>query len=328
MNIWNKSFKNTLDGFKVFLDPSHTDYWRPNLPVDGLAFQATSTAYYLDFSAKTFYSGPFDSAGVFMTDFGGQIGVQYFVIDMAQYALGCWKQAWDIEPEKSQDWFQKFYIQVSWLLEHQVKKDSTGVLAGVWLHYFPFSFQGCTIPWWAGMAQGQAISVLIRAYWHSGEQHFLEAARLAACALILPLEEGGCGTIEEPNGHGWFLQEYNSPDYILNGCIFALWGLYDLYRATNEESWKEWIDRVNDTLEYYLSRFDMGYYSAYEMYGKPNGPCTPFYHRLHIKQLNILAKLTGRVTFSEYAKRWELQNTIYLNRLRALIAKMAAKIKS
>ena len=46
------------------------------------------------------------------------------------------------------------------------------------------------------MAQGQAISVLIRAYWHSGEQHFLEAARLAACALILPLEEGGCGTIE------------------------------------------------------------------------------------------------------------------------------------
>jgi hypothetical protein len=58
-------------------------------------------------------------------------------------------------------------------------------------------------------------------------------------------------------GNLWF-EEYPSspPSYVLNGFVYALFGLIDLYRVTNNQSVKFDIDRCISTLKNRLKDFD------------------------------------------------------------------------
>jgi hypothetical protein len=51
-----------------------------------------------------------------------------------------------------------------------------------------------------------------------------------------------------------------------------------------------------------------------------------FYHGLHVDQLRVLAKLTGRSTFAEYAERWSRLAANPLHRSRAFCTKVKFKL--
>jgi hypothetical protein len=53
---------------------------------------------------------------------------------------------------------------------------------------------------------------------------------------------------------------------------------------------------------------------------------SPFYHRLHIVQLRVMANLSGDRGFAEVADRWEAYTRRRANRSRALVEKSIFKL--
>jgi hypothetical protein len=53
---------------------------------------------------------------------------------------------------------------------------------------------------------------------------------------------------------------------------------------------------------------------------------SPFYHRLHIVQLRVMAKLTGEPIFTEFADRWSLYQQSRMKRSWALVYKSVFKL--
>jgi hypothetical protein len=135
------------------------------------------------------------------------------------------------------------------------------------------------------------------------ERRLLERAyeRLAAS-----VEGGGtCSRIPE----GPFLEECpdGPPRHILNGCIYALFGLYDLAETTGHRGATRLASSLEATLAGSLQRFDtrLGW-SRYclDLAGVQPLSGVP-YQRLHIEMLRILHARTGSNVFRDYANRWE-----------------------
>jgi len=53
---------------------------------------------------------------------------------------------------------------------------------------------------------------------------------------------------------------------------------------------------------------------------------SPFYHRLHVVQLRVMAKLAADGSFDEIADRWEAYGQHRANRARALVEKSVFKL--
>ena len=108
-----------------------------------------------------------------------------------------------------------------WLVSHQ--------RLGVWRYDFPYKSAGMTETlqpgWFSAMAQGQAMSLLVRAYYITGHTTFLQVARRALRPFSVPVPQGVLGNLDGP----WY-EEYPSahPTHVLNGFMFSLLGLYDL----------------------------------------------------------------------------------------------------
>jgi len=117
------------------------------------------------------------------------------------------------------------------------------------------------------------------------------------------------------------------PTHILNGFMWALWGVFDYWLATSNASTKTIFNRGVETLLHNLDRFDTGYWSLYEQSGTHlKMLASPFYHRLHIVQLRVMSELTGDARFAEVAERWEGYAQRGSNRTRALIEKSVFKL--
>jgi hypothetical protein len=126
----------------------------------------------------------------------------------------------------------------------------------------------------------------------------------------------------------WF-EEYlvSPPTHILNGFIWAAWGVWDFFLATGDLAAKQLFSSAVETLRVNLSRYDLGFWSLYEQAGTALPMvASPFYHRLHIVQLRIMHRLTGESTFAEYADRWQTYLLSPSYRARALCYKSAFKL--
>jgi len=80
------------------------------------------------------------------------------------------------------------------------------------------------------MGQGQAISLLSRAFFHSGgNEMYLKTAHTALKPFKIPTKNGGVLS-EFMNLYPWY-DEYPTvpPIFILNGFMYSLIGLYDLF---------------------------------------------------------------------------------------------------
>src|SRR5207302_2613674 len=177
------------------------------------------------------------------------------------------------------------------------------------------------------LAQGQGISVLVRANKESGDSRYLDAAQQALAAFFKPVAEGGVAFTDE-QGDLWF-EEYlvSPPTHILNGFIWAAWGVYDYFLATQDASAKDLFSTAVQSLRSNLHHYDLGFWSLYEQSGtRLPMLASPFYHRLHIVQLRVMHRLTGDDFFSHYADRWESYAHDPGKRTRALCYKSAFKL--
>jgi hypothetical protein len=131
---------------------------------------------------------------------------------------------------------------------------------------------------------------------------------------------------------GPVLQEYptHPPAHVLNGWIFALWGLYDVAIAGGElsEGAHDAFSRGVDTLAARLPLYNTGWnWSRYDLFPHPLVHVTsPFYHRLHVEQLHALHALVPRQVFRETAERWESGARRPLARAHAVARKVAFRL--
>jgi len=304
---------------------SHLTFWHETPQENPNARPGELGEYYMQFSQKADYQGQYDSAGILMLDYRGQIGRQYNPIAIAQYALGNYNLFRQTsEPDRR----KKFFLTADWLCQHLEKNDKG---LSVWNHHFDWEYrETLRAPWYSGLAQGQGISVLVRAHKESRESQdgrYLDAAKRALASFFTPVSEGGVAFTDE-RGDLWF-EEYivNPPTHILNGFIWAAWGVYDYFLATQDRSAQDLFARAVQTLLRNLERYDLGFWSLYEQSGtRLPMVASPFYHQLHVVQLRVMHRLTGEDAFARVASRWEEYGRSRRNRTRALCYKSAFKL--
>lgn len=311
--------------FRAYLLPgeSHLSFWHET-PAENLnAHRGELGEYYMLFKEKADYKGQYDASGIPQLDYHGDIGLQYNPIAIAQYALGnynLWQRTADPERKK------KFFRAADWLVSN-LAENSHGI--SVWNHYFDWEYrETLQAPWYSALAQGQGISVLLRAHKESGDERYLDAARTAFVSFQHPTENGGVAYTDECDDL-WF-EEYivSPPTHILNGFIWALWGVYDYGLATSEGAGQQLFTRGVRTLLHNLERYDVGFWSLYEQSGtRLPMVASAFYHRLHIVQLRVMHRLTGERLFGEVADRWEGYGRSRFRRTRALVNKTAFKLR-
>jgi hypothetical protein len=168
---------------------------------------------------------------------------------------------------------------------------------------------------------------LVRAYKETGEERYAVAAEQAFVSFTTPVDDGGILFTDE-RGDIWF-EEYivSPPTHILNGFIWAAWGVYDYFLERQNPGANTLFKKTVRTLRNNLERYDLGFWSLYEQSGtRLPMVASPFYHRLHIVQLRIMYLLTGEEIFAEYAARWQSYVRSRLKRSRALFYKGAFKL--
>jgi heparosan-N-sulfate-glucuronate 5-epimerase len=275
------------------------------------------------FRSKADYDGVFDDAGVPMINYRGSIGVQYNPIAIAQFGLG----NHDLYLRTNNDSRRtKCLAAANWMVENLVE---TSPGNHVWLHDFDWEYRSTLVaPWRSGLAQGQGLSLLTRAYILSGDKKYKTAALNALTALTNPTSEGGVAHIDK-NGAKW-IEEYivDPPTHILNGFIWALWGIRDIAiqfeSQAAEELWNEGVKTIKSNLR----RYDTGRWSLYELSGSKILPmlASSFYHKLHIVQLTILSELTGDSYFRETATKWQTYSENGQYRFEAKVRKIIFKL--
>lgn len=176
---------------------------------------------------------------------------------------------------------------------------------GSWLHPEPFAHTfPLAAPWRCGMAQGEAASLLVRLHAATGEEAFAEPARRALSPLSRMTAEGGVKALL--GGRPW-PEEYptNPPSYVLNGAIFALWGVRDVGVGLGDDAAASAYEEGLDSLAANLHRYDNGWWSLYSLYPHPiKGVASSFYHDLHIRQLEAMGRLSPRDEFARVRERF------------------------
>jgi len=232
--------------------------------------------------------------------------------EIFQLGLGCYERYLH---EGDQCWLDAAVHAGRHGLEGQV---SGGPFDGGWTHHrpFPHTFSMPT-PWLSAMAQGEGASLLVRVYQETGEEVFAEAARRALRLLFVSTKERG---VQASLGGRGFPEEYptDPPSLVLNGAIFALWGLHDVGVALADTHATRAFSEGVDTLAAEIHRWDLGYWSRYDLFPHPVvNVASSFYHELHVNQLTALNRMAPRRELELAVERFRAYAASRPNRARA-----------
>jgi hypothetical protein len=193
-----------------------------------------------------------------------------------------------------------FWNNIRWLSNNGVSHK------GSLVYPFPYGLKEFNPEpnWVSGMYQGQILSCFARAFHLSGEATYLDLCERTWKSFELKLGETYGFRYEDKYGL-WFEEAPKLPaSHILNGAIFALWGILDYFKISGkpelEETWNQGIQTILNALDHY----DLGYWSLYDL----AGTITSYYYQsVHVKQMNALYRQTGDEPFRKYAEKWAKQ---------------------
>jgi hypothetical protein len=195
-----------------------------------------------------------------------------------------------------------------------------------WVYRFDLPFYGPTAPWISAMAQGQGISLLLRADRLFPQNDYAETCHRAVRAFYYEVAQGG---VARPfPGGGLAFEEYTTaePSLVLNGMLFALLGLHDYAEHFNDAGARARFADGLAGVKANLWRYDTGYWNHYDLH-RSRRLTSPDYIRIHVQLLRLFAKLAGDDFFAGFAQKWEgyLRNDFC--RARYLCVKAIEKIR-
>jgi hypothetical protein len=231
----------------------------------------------------------------------------FFPIAIFQYGLACYDLL--LKGTDKELMLSKFKSFVEWAFLNQNVNGSWDNFA-IAIPKHPYS----------AMAQGEGASLLIRGYIQFGCPQYLVAAKKAIDFMLISLEKGGTA---DYSNDGLVLFEFTNGPFVFNGWMFAIFGLMDLYILEHDLSIKQILNKTISSFEKALPKMDNGYWS---MYRNDKTIASPFYHRLHIAQLSVLAKYTQIPLFQNYHDRFVKYQSKFWNRKKAFFKKAFQKI--
>lgn len=164
------------------------------------------------------------------------------------------------------------------------------------------------VPWLNAAVQGWCGALFVRAYQETGDEGFATAARQAVRSFFVDVERGGVRDVER-NGRT-FYEKYALPRqsrHVLNGFLSALFGLWDVARALDDDdayaAFDDGVASLDDTV---LRTFDNGHVSLYDQSDDRRAtPSCVFYTWVHVRQLAGLARITRQQRLRDWALRWK-----------------------
>lgn len=166
--------------------------------------------------------------------------------------------------------------------------------------------------WYSAMAQGHAMSTLVRAYLRSKNPVYIKAAIDGLKLFEISSAQGGVKA-RFANTYDWYEEYPTTPSsFVLNGFIYSLFGLYDLKQIATDEALQTVTRLYNEgmkTLKAMLLMFDSGAGTFYDLrhvsVGLAPNRARWDYHTTHISQLLQLAKMDKDPLIVRTAKRWQ-----------------------
>jgi len=215
----------------------------------------------------------------------------------------------------------QFYYAADWLVRHQDGRGGWKIMVSRSVAEGQLSLEP---GWYSAMAQGQAMSLLIRAHAWSHRREYLDAA-VRALALF-DVQSANSGIVAKFMDRYVWYEEYPTtpPCFVLNGFMYALIGLYDVAATAPPGDGQSTAQRLYSSgvtsLRSMLPLFDTGSGTVYDLRHLTLGGAAPpnrarwDYHATHVNQLLLLSSLlrNGSVTtdeptateFKAVANRW------------------------
>jgi len=177
------------------------------------------------------------------------------------------------------------------------------------LHTQPKREYGLDPGWSSAMTQGQALSLWVRLKVFRGTFEDLDyIGPLLLNGMLMAVEDGG-GLHQDRRTDELWLEEYPSipVSHVLNGYIFALFGLLEFNRCCNFNSSDETrateISLI-ETLSANIYRYDRFGWSCYDLAKRNFAPT--LYHLIHIYTLTYLSIMLSSDRFSVIADKWRM----------------------
>jgi hypothetical protein len=188
----------------------------------------------------------------------------------------------------------------------------------VWPFPFPLRTPRIAPNWISGMTQGQALSLLTRAFAMTGAARTAEIAHRAARSFCFSVEEGG--VVSQSRSGSMFIEEVAAAPklHILNGALYGLFGLHEYLQSFDDPELQPVFEKCTEGIDEALPFFDMGWWSRYSL-GLRWHVASEYYHGVHIRLLANLARELDRPEFNRYAERWERQRRSTALRVRRTV---------
>jgi hypothetical protein len=171
-------------------------------------------------------------------------------------------------------------------------------------------------PWFSGIVQGFALSLLVRAHRLEPTGPWAELAAQTWRSFRVPVERGGfCREIDG----GAIYEEYPGPqlDCVFNGMCHALIGLWEASHSGLVNEAEVDFCRGVKGLRGYLSQFDYKGWSLYSLNRTLGRPylASPYYLRANGLLSQVVGLMSGEPVFCIYGERWLKRSKSIIRRL-------------
>lgn len=260
-----------------------------------------------------FYYKPIDGNGVPYKIYES-VGKQYNPTRVAAYALSNYNEFLSIGSTECREIFLKC---ANWFLGF-----------GDARYEYQFDWNDLKAPWISCMAQGEAASVLVRAYRTTNNIAYLDHAEKSLRPFFFSIPEGGVQS--KLDDGSLFLEEYPSrkPTHVMNGFLYAMIGLAEFCDARESNKHISLYMKLIETLNGNVRLWCNGRWSLYEDPAVAGGMnfCTPSYHNLHISQLAWVCARNEMPELRRVVSSWERGLNSLPIRMRALFGKVLFRL--
>ena len=264
------------------------------------AVAAGDLPYALPEPREFFCKGPVDASGVRLSQRQGVLR-QHPVVQ-AQCGL---ELVEGFRASKDRAYLQRALKHAQRLVDTRVESRDA------WWFPYPFDFrlygradQVLPAPWYSGMAQGQALSLFVRLHQLTGEQKWRTAADATFASFLAPPSASDPWVTFTRDGWLWLAEYADWPlersQRVLNGHMFAMFGLYDYARLTRNPQARTLFDGSAAALAAHIGPGyrQPGWISWYTL---DQQITSAKYHGIHIGQLLDIAEMTGDRAFAAMA---------------------------
>lgn len=163
-----------------------------------------------------------------------------------------------------------FHNSLEWLLEN-VSYEINGQAHFLYDFNWPYKgYPGGKLipPWWSGLTDAHAITLLLRGYDCFSDQRYLSLAADLYKSSVTPIDQGG--SLTSWDGHPW-IEEYVDPrvpssdlSRVWNGMAYSYFGI----KAYEEFIGQERISsELFDSMAEHVEKYDLGVWSYYDAIG-------------------------------------------------------------